>query len=298
MADLWGPVNGIYTAATPLLPWLDSLPRIDAIELGGALISAGFGAGFGAWMAGRIARNTKLRDELLVELRSADVALTLCASIMDVAGAFKKQHVLIVQNKHKSDLEQFKKHQKANVQGEPFILKMDHLKFQLIKPPVAELRIMVLKEVSVSPNGVKSMVALADAVENLNGMIVRYNDILEMFESGTLPIGFKAEHYYLALPVKGVTHNEYVSALEGIATYTDDVLFFARKLAECITLQGSKVAGRFAAVSGEARPVRKIAALEENEGLFPLEGNYENWMKGWEEEPDNKVKKSWWRLFK
>lgn len=298
MADLWGPVNGIYTAATPWLPWLDSLPKIDAIGLGGALISAGFGAGFGAWMAGRIARSTKLRDELLVELRSADVALTLCASIMDVAGAFKKQHVLIVQNKRMSDLERLNEYRKSNDKDQPFELQMDHLTFQLIKPPVVELRIIVIKEISVSPNGVKSMVALADAIENLNGMIVLYNNILEMFKRGALPIGFKAEHYYLAIPVNGVTHNEYVSALEGIATYTDDVLFFARKLAECITMQGSKVARRYAAVSGEVRSVRKIAVLEEKEGLLPSEGNYEDWMKGWEEEPASNVRRSWWRLFK
>ncbi|KWV83229.1 hypothetical protein PFL603g_01385 [Pseudomonas fluorescens] len=94
MTDLWEPINGIYTATVPLFPWAASLPNIDAVQWGSALISAGFGAGIGAWMAGRIARSAKLRDELLAELRSIDVAITLCISVIDMAGSLKKQHVL------------------------------------------------------------------------------------------------------------------------------------------------------------------------------------------------------------
>lgn len=60
MADLWSPVNGVYTAAAPLFPWVESLLGIDIGGWPSALISAGFGAGIGAWMAGRIARNGKL----------------------------------------------------------------------------------------------------------------------------------------------------------------------------------------------------------------------------------------------
>lgn len=89
MADAWTPINGVYTATAPLFPWVASFPSFDAGVWGSALISAGIGAGVGAWMAGRIARNAKLRDELLAEFRSIDVAITLCISVSDVAGGMK-----------------------------------------------------------------------------------------------------------------------------------------------------------------------------------------------------------------
>ncbi|MBN6715284.1 hypothetical protein JSY17_14925 [Pseudomonas capsici] len=294
MANLWEPVNGIYTATAPLLPWVANLFSIDTIKGGGALISAGFGAGIGAWMAGHIAKSTKLRDELLTELRSIDVALTLCASIIDVAGALKKQHVLGLLSKYESDLARFALYKAAENQAEPFSLSIDNLRFQTITPPIVELQGLILKNMSVSPNAVKSMIALADAIGNLNGMIDAYNELLEMFRNGGLPAGFAPKHYYLGLPVGGVINNEYGSAVRGIAIYTDDVIFFVCKLADCISSQAVKVRDRYEKLSGEKRLTRRIDPLEENTSLIPPDSAYEGWMRGWEEDFSVAAKKRWW----
>jgi len=174
-------------------------------------------------MAGRIAKSTKLRDELLAELRSIDVAITLCASVIDVAGALKKQHVLGLLSRYESDLARFADYNAAEKRAGPFSLSINNVRLQAIAPPIAELQGLVLKGMSVSPNGVKSMIALADSVGSLNGMIDGYNALLGMFKSGGLPPGFTPEHYYLALPAGGVTNNEYGSSVRGIATYTVSV---------------------------------------------------------------------------
>ena len=295
MADLWAPINGVYTATAPLFPWAASLPSIDAVEWGGALISAGFGAGMGAWMAGRIARSAKLRDELLAELRSIDVAITLCTSVIDVAGALKKQHVLGLLSKYESDLERFALYKADERRAGPFTLIIDNLRFQAIAPPIVELQGLVLKDMNISPNGVKSMIALADAVGNLNGMIVAYNALLEMFRNGGLPAGFAPEDYYLSLPIRGVVNNEYGSAVRGIATYTDDVIFFAFKLSDCLTSQGVKVRDRYEELSGEKRLIRRVDSFGENAGLIPPDSAYEGWMSGWEEDFSGVAKKRrWW----
>lgn len=295
MADLWEPINGVYTATTPFLPWAANLPSIDSFEWVSALISAGFGAGIGAWMAGRIARNAKLRDELLAELRSIDVAITLCSSIIDVAGALKKQHVVKLVSKYESDLARFALYKVAETQAGPFSLKMNHMKFVPIAPPIFELQGLVLKDMNISPNGVKSMTALADAVRNLNGMIEVYNALLELFKSGDLPKGFAPQHFYLGQPVQGAVNNEYGSAVGGIASYTDDVIFFACKLCDCLTSQGVKVRNRYEELSGEKRLVRRMDTSGENVGLIPPDSAYEAWMSGWEDDFSEVVKKRrWW----
>ena len=295
MADLWEPINGIYTATAPILPWAASLPSIDAVQWGSALISAGFGAGIGAWMAARIARSAKLRDELVSELRSIDVAITLCISVVDVVGSLKKQHVLGLLKKYESDLARFADYKEAGKREEPFALNINHSRFQVIAPPIVELQSLVLKDMSVSPNGVKSIIALADAVGNLNGMIDAYNALLEIFRNGCLPAGFAPEHYYLALPVGGVVNNEYSSAVQGIAIYTDDVIFFACKLSDCLTSRGIEVRDRYEELSGEKRLIRRVESIGENADLMPPDSAYEAWMKGWEEDCNGVAKKrGWW----
>ncbi|WP_460107422.1 hypothetical protein [Pseudomonas sp. H1_F01] len=295
MSELWEPIHGVYTATASLFPWAASLPSIDAGEWGSALISAGVGAGIGAWMAGRIARNSKLRDELLAELRSIDVSITLCISIIDVAGALKKQHVTGLLKKYESDLERFDQYKAAERRAGPFTLSINNLKFQAIAPPIVELQGLVLKGMSISPNGVKSMIALADAVGNLNGMIDAYNRLLEMFKDGGLPAGFTSEHYYLALPVRGVVNNEYGSAVRGMADYVDDIIFFAWKLSHCLTSQGVIVRDRYEELSGEKRLIRRVNSIGKNADLIPPDSAYEEWMNGWEKDFSGVEKKRrWW----
>jgi hypothetical protein len=294
MADLWELVNGVFTATAPLFPWVSSLPSIAAGEWGSALISAGLGAGIGAWMAGRIARSSKLRDELLAELRSIDVAITLCASVIDVAGALKGQHVLALRSKYESDLKSFAQHQAAGRAAGPFTLRINNLKLQGIAPPISELQGIVLNGMNISPNGVRSVIALADAVGNLNGMLESYNELLGMFRNGALPAGFTPEHYYLGLPVGGVVNNEYGSTVEAIAIYTDDVIFFACKLADCLTSQGVKVRERYKELSGEKRQIRRLSLLDGKAGLIPSDSAYEDWMRGWEEDLSDVANRRWW----
>ncbi|UJJ31855.1 hypothetical protein [Halopseudomonas maritima] len=294
MADLWEPVNGVFTATAPLFSWVSSVPGAAAGEWGSALISAGLGAGVGAWMAGRIARSSKLRDELLAELRSIDVAITLCASVIDVAGALKGQHVLALRSKYESDLKRFAQHQAAGRAAGPFTLRINNFKLQAIAPPISELQGIVLNGMSISPNGVRSVIALADAVENLNGMLESYNELLGVFRNGALPAGFMPEHYYLGLPVGGVVNNEYGSTVQAIAIYTDDVIFFACKLAECLTSQGVKVSERYKKLSGEKRIIRRLSLLDGKAGLVPSDSGYEDWMRGWEEDLSDVANKRWW----
>jgi hypothetical protein len=139
------------------------------------------------------------------------------------------------------------------------------------------------------------MTALADAVVNLNGMIEVYNAILENFRNGGLPAGFTPERYYLGLPVGGVVNNEYGSAVRGMANYTNDVLFFACKLSDCLTAQGIKVRDRFKELSGEERLIRRLDAFADAASLIPPDSDYEGWMRGWEEDSSEVMKKrKWW----
>ncbi len=282
MARLWEPINGIYTATAPLIPWSLSIPSIDGAAWVGALKSAGFGAGVGAWMAGRIAERAKQKEELSDEINSIDVAITICASIIDLAGALKNQYSSKIQGDLNAALASFTAHIENENRNSPFELIIENRKLQTVEPPILELQSLVFKQMTPTPNGVKSIIALKDSVANLNGMICAYNVLLEAFKKGDLPYGFKPAHYYLSIPVNGVVNNEYKSAVDGIATYTDDVLFFAHKLSQCLTLQGIKASVAFQKLTGEKRIIRKLELFDKNTSLIPSDSSYEAWMRGWE----------------
>lgn len=292
---LWEPINGVYTATAPLFPWVASLPSFDTGEWGSAVISAAFGAYFGAWMAGRIARNTKLRDELLAELRAIDVATTLCTSVVNVAMSLKKQHVLKLLQSYETELQRFKDYKAGHDRSVPFVLKADHMRLQTLTPPIADLHALVIRDMSISPNGVKSASALAEALDNLNGLITGYNALLDMFRNETYPPGFKFENYYFGIPVKGIRSTEYDTAVRGIATYTNDVIFFAMKLAGCLTERGVKVRDQYQKLSGERRLVRRINIPKNDSAAFvPSDEDYAQWMTGWEPPLPDPVKLRWW----
>jgi len=297
MADLWVPVNGVYTATAPLFPWVTSLPNFDAGVWGSAVISAGFGAGVGAWMAGRIARNAKLRDELLAELRSIDVATTLCTSVINVALSLKKHHVSKLLSAYETEVQRFEEYKARVYRPEAFVLKADHMRLQTITPPIAELHAMVIKDMSISPNGVRSATALAEAVENLNGLIGAYNGLLEMFRDKTFAPGFKFENYYFGIPVDGIKNTEYETAVRGVSIYTNDVIFFAMKVANCLTMRGVTVRDRYQALSGERRGVRRINIPKNDAAAFvPTDEDYAQWMAGWEPDFSEAVeKRRWWQ---
>lgn len=296
MSDVWQPFNGVYTATAPIFPWAASLslPSMGPVfEWIGALISAAFGAGVGAWMAGRIARNTKLRDELLAELRSIDVAVTLCISTIDVAGSMKKQLISKIVEEHRSNREAFDKYLNGN-REKPFTLNINHRRFPPIAPPIAELRNLVMKEMSISANGVKSMLALADAVENLNTIIYTYNKLVDRLQNNDMPPGLQPPQFYLGLPGVGIISREYPSTLEGLELYNNDILFFTKKLYECLHSRAVKARKLYEKKSGEWRQIRYID-FSANLELFPSDSNYANWMKGWEDDTDAiTVKRRWW----
>ncbi|WP_154660679.1 hypothetical protein [Pseudomonas cremoricolorata] len=295
MTDLWNPTNGIYTATAPLLPVITNFPSLDIGVWSSALISAGFGAGFGAWMAGRIARNAKLRDELLSELRAIDVALTLSFSALNVAGSLKKQFISAICEKHKSDLEQFEAYKAEKNKNIPFSLNIENLRIQKITPPISELQSLIFGSMNVSPNGVRSLTALADSVSCLNNFIDEYNAILEKFKNSELPEGFTSYHFYLGIPVKGVVNNEYGTSVQGMAVYVNDILFFARKLADCLTTQGFNVRDRFKKLTGEKRLIRRLAVIDDEGSLIPPDSDYEGWMRGWEEDSnENAMTSKFW----
>ncbi|MBH3378362.1 hypothetical protein [Pseudomonas asiatica] len=292
---LWEPINGVYTATAPLFPWIGSLPSFDA-SIWGAVVSAGFGAGVGAWGAGRIARNAKLREELLAEFRSIDVAISLCVTVSDVAGGMKLQYVSDLLHTYESNRKRFEAHKASGKPRASFTARIDQMKLPTFDPPVRELQELVLKNLSISPNGVKSMLALIQAVGNLNWTTEGHNSLVEMFQHGGLPKGFTADDYYFEIPVGGMVNTQYGTSVRGIAKYTDDVLFFADKLVDCLTERGLKVRDRYEKLTGEKYLVRKASTAKGKESLIPTDEAYAPWMSGWEDDFSAPVAKpKWWQ---
>lgn len=77
------------------------------------MVGALAGAYFGAWAAQRNAASSKLRDELLSEIRSANRGIFLGLSILNVALSMKRQLISPLKVSYDEDLERLKQYKET-----------------------------------------------------------------------------------------------------------------------------------------------------------------------------------------
>lgn len=283
MGSLWNPFGGVYREAAPLFDWTLSLSDVFSNSLLGGAITAALGAGIGAWMAGYIAKSAKLRDEQLTELRSIDKAILLCEATLDLTAGLNRQFIQPLLQSYAFNKSVFE--QAINSGSGLADIKIHHSKVSILEPPINELREIVLNEMTLSANGIRSILALSEGIKQLNIFIEIYGALVDRFINNKLPEGFYVHHFYFSLPVNGKKNSEYESSLVGLESYTKDVLFFTYKLAETLKERGLIVRERYLKLSGEKFLIRRINNAPGDDGYqIPSDDEYLPWLRGWDTE--------------
>ncbi|MCE5993710.1 hypothetical protein LVV80_17055 [Pseudomonas sp. KCA11] len=292
MADIWGPVDGVYTASTSWLPsfgW-----SVDYWSLFTTITGALAGAGLGAWAAQKIAKNEKERDESTKELRSVNSGIVLSYNISNTAMSLKKQHVRGLKDNHDKDIANFEALQS---QPPPRLIKINPQFVHLgaITTPIAPLQGIVLEQMASNGSAINSAITLADAIDHLNRTISLYNDLLDSYRQADLPAGFKIEHLYLGIPVGGKVNNIYRDTLASLSAYTDDVIFFALKLCDDLIEHGQSMLPKHRKLTGN--PSADITDIDISdcilEGLIPQHEPYMNWLAGFSKKATPTAKRPW-----
>lgn len=302
MAGLWEPVNGVFWSSAPLLPSMEWLGNLGNTSFFTTVFGALAGAFAGAWAAQRIASRVKLREELQKELRNTNAGITLALTTANLVLALKKQHVRDLKKSYNADCDRHKEHMQKGATWEErglFELSLNLLNYQVLTPPLGTLQEIVMGRLSTSGRALASVTSLADAFGNLNYVIAMRNELIERMKEGKLPDGAKGEHFYLGIPyAQGKTSGEYGTYVEGMASYTDDAIFFSLELCEDLLIHGKHIAEKHKKKFGGEAPEVASIDLEQarKEDLLPMNEGYEGWRSSFQS--PKKETLYWWQWSK
>lgn len=302
MTELWEPVNGVFTASASWLPSLDF--SVDYWSLFTTVIGALAGAWLGAWAAQRIAARHKLRDELQKEMRSTNAGIMLSHTITNLSYALKKQHIKKLKDNYDRDCLLFDLYKQGKANGaekELFKISPNLDRLEEVAPPISALQTIVMGQISTTGRAIASVIALADAIGNLNDTLRGRNNLLEKVKEDKLPQGAKIEHFYFGIPyAEGKANIEYGCYVQALWLYTNDIIFFSIKLSEDLREHGLHVVKKHKKnFRGDAPKVSDFdLSKAEQEGLLPKDEEYESWLSGFPVSPQKESISRWHRLKK
>ncbi|MYM86101.1 hypothetical protein GTP91_02790 [Rugamonas sp. FT82W] len=246
-----------------------------------SIIGAGLATLVGAWIAQKIAITSSQRDEMLKELRSVNLAITLAFSITNSFFSAKKQFVSALvmdyDESRKRFLSEFQARKFSNQLGrEPIYVEGNFISFEFPEIPLSSLEQIILEKISIRTRPLAAFGALRDAYVNVNSSIRVRQSMLEDFKLKFSP------YVYFAVKNGRNLDQRYAHTIEGIGSYTDDGIFFSKLLCEDLQKYGSELALIFKKKYKIEPPVMSQVNFSSAivQGLMPFDKEYRSWMDG------------------
>ncbi len=268
-----------------LLDWQAAAQFLNSNFVSG-LIGALAGAFAGAMAAQRIADRGKEREALRAEIRHANAAITVAASICVGALNLKDQVTRDAYNAYVRCRSDFEEHlQRVREGGDPpiFEFRADFRSFPMPLLPIDILRKLVHEKISATGRPLALVAALAGSISSLSEMIENRRHLIERFRQ--LPDDHRSvlPALYFGLPYRGGdVSEEFRNTIEGIHRMNDDVIFFSNLLCADLKKHGDSVLQgyrKFAKLKSES--INKVDFNDaEARGLLPDPGNYSDWFSG------------------
>lgn len=266
-----------------------------------SLLGSLAGALGGAYAAQRIANRARAKEELLAEIRAVNSAIAVTFSIANLGLSIKRQHVHPLAKKHREDrtsLEKFKANLKSGAipPQTPFSFQADFRSIEPITTPVDSLSQAVFTKLTTVGRPLNIVISLAEAINRLNKTIDKRNRLIARFQAMDLPAGSNLPALYFGFPYDGGHVNqEYPDCVEGMESYTDDLIFYSALLCRDLNEHGNRLLSRYKESFGVT--THKITEVSfdtpEAKPFMPLESRYESVFTAFQEH--EKAKVPWWR---
>ena len=194
-----------------------------------AVVGSLAGAFGGAWAAQRIAERSKVREELVKEIRNTSAATSMLYGIATAHLGLKKQFVKALNDGYTEEQRRHSVFQAARKAGTvPPQQKFDvHLDLQSLQPlysPTDAIQRLIFDQISAS--GAARFVAqvLFSSIQSLKELLSDRNRLVENWKANQPKDLVEA---YLGLPQNGMVDHRYKSSVEGINAQTDNVIAFS-----------------------------------------------------------------------
>ena len=238
------------------------------------------GAFAGAYGAQRIAEKSKLRDQLLKDIRGTNTAIMLAFGICNSLLSIKEQHVKpLKENFDTQKIALLDHEQKLNLglisEDEKFHYTANFQTLSLPPLPVDILQTQVFEKLSVTGRPINLLTTLSQTVHNLSSSLAMRNQQIEIYKAKD---GATAAEYF-GLQLEGHINQIYPSLINAIYQQTDDGIFFSHLLCMDMIEHGNKIVELFNKNFKKGAPIINKTDFSKAEklGLMPKADKYIDW---------------------
>jgi hypothetical protein len=250
--QLWSDVSSLlhnswswlYATGFQAWPRLTDLANSNFIT---SLVGSLAGAFGGAWAAQRIAERSKVREDLLREVRAASAGASLLYGIANAHLGLKRQFVKALWDNYVERKKEFLLYQQARRVGtvppqQIFNFEADLKFLNAVHSPIEALQKLLFEDISLNAAQLQIAALLFASINYLTNAISDRNELAQTWNANK-PSNFEA--LYLGLPqASGVIDDRYEMTLKAIHDQNNDVVAFSIILAESLYNQAITVRKR------------------------------------------------------
>lgn len=286
----WEPVSGIFWHAAPSMfdgsRWL---PDLDGSSFFITVFGALVGAFAGAWAAQRSARNGKRRDELVAEIRVVNAGIILSHSIFESMLSAKLDYIGPAKERYEAEKARYLQAVESPPESGEIILNFELQYFPESPTQVSQLQPLVLQQGSTP--ALRAITALVESNGLLSEAVKLRNEYLGRFERKEIPSRFTYQDLYFGLAAQDGHNQQFSSAVAAVSMYSDNVLYFSKRLCDYLSEHGGKLKKELRQVSGERVGIVEFNFKEVVErGDCPPQEKYKAWEEGYKEVQ----RRPWW----
>jgi hypothetical protein len=264
-------------------------------SLTGSLIGAAAGAWAGAYAVQKIADRAKRREELKLQHRHTNAAITFSVSICEKLLSLKQQHLLKLNAQFvilRGTVNWINEAQASDHRfrpNEPIEFPIDLSLITPLRTPIEPLQKIVFENITPIARVLSLVSSLNSTIDALNNAIIQRNTLTERMSGSS---GAELMRRAFALPDRdGNTDAKYAETMDCIYSYCEDSLAFSVFLIEDLKKHGENVCDVYLKEFRQKLPRIWGANFEkaERNGLFPPREAYADWMDHFFQRPRPKT---------
>ncbi|MDD2135656.1 hypothetical protein [Pseudomonas kurunegalensis] len=292
---LWEPVGGVFTASASWLPRLSELESLGNSSFFTTVFGALAGAYFGAWAAQKIAKRSKRADELIKEIRSCNLGISLAIYTFEIARSLHDAVDPLRTNYQRA----FKAHLDAQEKGERLTNPRYELEgWSIVRPPVDALRKILYEDITASTNALRAMPSLDHAVDSAITAVNTRNALLEDFRHRRFPESFGLYEMYFGMVVKGEMHRDYPDTISHLGDASDEMLFFSEVLCKELHQHACSLREEHRAYSKDPVVIRMLKLGDKSEAYqVIIREKYSSWFEA-TSRVEEEMPRRWWQFWR
>jgi hypothetical protein len=253
------------------------MSELTLLDVVSSIASSFAGAAGGVLGSQWLTDRSKLRQQLLDDIKSTNTALAIATSVANTSLNAKMQHSKPMVDEWEGQRAAAIAHHRAagGTPKEPFHFNANLIFIPPIRLPTQSLSRIVFEKISAPTKAVSLAEALERAAQDLNHFIEVRNDLIRKFEQAT-ELDAAA---ILGLPTPAGTDNRYRDFLKAILSANDDCIYFSAELVLELNKYGEKTRAQLPWRFRGVAPRIVSANFEISKEWMPDPANYESWKR-------------------